>query len=210
MGVADPIISGGISILAQGFASSTATDVIFGNRFVFAMTTPGPTTDAARAEAADAVQAFYNDWAADMSKVVGQIRFKSYDMGETPPRTPIEEGALTTVSSAASLPSELAACLSYYNGLVPRPRKRGRIFCGPLKQSTVDNTAVIPRLSTGFRTSLTGAAVTNLTGLATTTWGLLSPTDGVILAVEHGFVDDAYDVQRRRGEDPTTKLEFST
>jgi hypothetical protein len=208
--MADPVIEGGIRVLAQSYGSEDSDDVIGSNGWVFAMTTPGPTTEAALTEALAAVKAFYNAIASHIGKQVFEFRFKAYDMGEAPPRTPLEGSELDTVSSAASLPSEVACCLSYFNGPVARPRKRGRVFIGPLRTTVLDQTLTYPTVGSSTRSAITGAAVSELTGLSLITWGLLSQRDGVIWAVEHGFVDDAFDIQRRRGEDPTSSTTFST
>lgn len=207
--MADPIIEGGIRVLAQSFGSEDSDDVIGSNGWVFAKTIPGPTTDALRVEAMDAVKAFYSAIASHIGKQVYEMRFKSYDMGEAPPRTPLESGELTLVSSAASLPSEVACCMSYFNGTVARPRKRGRVFLGPLRVTVLDQTLTYPTVSSSTRSAIAGAAVAELDGLPNITWGLLSQRDGVIWSVDEGFVDDAFDIQRRRGEDPTTSSEFS-
>lgn len=203
--MADPIIEGGIRVLAQTHSSSTDEEVISANSWVFGMFPAGPTTETAMTAAATAVKAFYNDIAADLSKHVGFISFKAYDLGEAPPRTPLEIGGLTAISSAASLPSEVASCLSYWNGTVPRPSKRGRLFIGPLKTSVVDNTPNVPRVSSAHRTTVTSACVTHFSGMSGLKWGLLSQRLGVIWTIESVYVDDAFDIQRRRGEDPTTK-----
>jgi hypothetical protein len=203
--MADPIIEGGIRVLAQTHSSSSDEEVISANSFVFGMFPAGPTTETAMSDAADAVKAFYNDIAADLSKHVGFVSFKAYDLGEPTPRTPLEIGGLTAASSGASLPSEVASCLSYWNGVVPRPRKRGRIFIGPLKASVIDNTPNVPRVSSGHRTSVTSACVTHFSGMSGLKWGLLSQTLGVIWTIDSVYMDDAFDIQRRRGEDPSTK-----
>lgn len=203
--MADPVIEGGIRVLAQSYSSNTSEEVISANSFIFAMTTPGPTTDTARTNASNAVKTFYNEMGALLGKQVGFMTFKSYDLGAPPPRDPLEIGGLTVASSAASLPSEVAICLSYWNGVVPRPRKRGRIYVGPLKQSVIDNTPVVPRVSSSTRSTLTSAAGTAFNTISLVTWGLLSQVDEVIWSIDSVYVDDAFDIQRRRGEDPTTR-----
>jgi len=207
--VTDPVIVGGCSVLAQLKSSSTAAEVIAANRFIFAMTTPGPLTSSGRAEAGTAVHDFYNGIAADLGKQVGFIDIKTYDLGETPPRTPQTLTGLSTASSGASLPSEVAACMSYYSGVVPRPRKRGRIFLGPLKTSVVDTTPAVPRVATAFATNVISTIGTTLAATTIVTWGLLSPTDGAIYAIDAGYIDNAFDIQRRRGEDPSAKTTFT-
>ena len=65
----------------------------------------------------------------------------------------------------------------------------------------------------GLRARLTitfalGAAVLSIV-MSIVTWGLLSPTDGAIYAITAGYIDNAFDIQRRRGEDPSAKTTFT-
>jgi len=207
--MADPIMVGGIRVLAQGLASSTSDEVIFANSWIFGMSPAGAVTPSGGSEAGTAVRTFYGDMGALLSKVVGTVRVKWYDLGETPPRTPTTLTDLGTASSGSSLPSEVAMCLSYYNGTVPRPKKRGRIFLGPLKESVVDTAAAIPRISAAARTTVLDALDTMVSSLTLTEWGLLSQVDEVIWPITAGYIDDAFDIQRRRGEDPVTRTTFT-
>ena len=92
---------------------------------------------------------------------------------------------------------------------MPRPRKRGRIFLGPLKTSVVDTTPAVPRVATAFATNVISTIGTTLAATTIVTWGLLSPTDGAIYAITAGYIDNAFDIQRRRGEDPSAKTTFT-
>jgi hypothetical protein len=202
-------MSGGIRVLAQSYASSTSEDVISSNSWIFGTTDHLAVAETDLIAAVDLVEAFYNSVGALLGKQKSQIRFKAYDLGESPPRTPFDGGALTVATGSASLPSEVAICISYWNGLVPRPRKRGRLYLGPLVQSVIDNTATVPRVTTTARSTIAGAGSDLIADNTVVTWGILSEADAVIRTIEHGYVDDAFDIQRRRGEDPSTRLEFS-
>lgn len=206
--MADPIIVGGIRVLAGFYPSSTSEDVISVNSWVFGMVPPGSVTEAGLDEAMDAVSAFYGDLASYFGKQKQQLRLKAYDMEEPTPRTPHEGTPVTMVSSAASLPSEVAACLSFYSGPVPRPRKRGRVYLGPLATSVIDTTVTIPRLTTVFTDDVCGAATNNLMATTGVAWGVLSKTTGDIWPITAGWCDNAFDIQRRRGEDPAGRSEF--
>jgi hypothetical protein len=155
-----------------------------------------------------ALHDFYEDLASYFSKAVGDIRFKAYDMEQPPPRDPRDGTNFPRTSSAQSLPSECAAALSYYSGTVPRPRKRGRVYIGPLALSVLDQAGSFPVLSTTFTEALGGAAVNNLMATTGVAWGLLSRTTGDIWPITAGWVDNAVDIQRRRGEDATARTEY--
>lgn len=126
-------------------------------------------------------------------------------------------------------PSEVACCLSFKNttdGGVPSRRRRGRIYLGPLKLSVGEEAAFqIPKILLGVRELFVDAAVELKTRLdaAGFTWVIYSRpyagrdlgdelrSDGSPLPaiaaragstheVNSFFVDDAFDIQRRRGE----------
>mgnify|MGYP003291548350 CR=1 FL=1 len=139
---------------------------------------------------------------------------KVFDLADPEPRVPIHVendfyfgGA---VPSAANLPTEVAACLSFHSGYesgAVNARRRNRVFIGPLNLSTVaDDAFDSPRPSSGFITDLLDAAEA-LFELGAPLMATYSPTDNaarwpVVLA----WVDNAFDTQRRRGPDPTTRV----
>lgn len=105
-----------------------------------------------------------------------------------------------------SLPEECAVCLSFRGVLdtsLPAARQRGRVFIGPLTSLGVGPLAVVgarTRVSVDCRATLAAA------GAALRTWAV----DGVewvvwshaalqAFPVAAGWVDDAFDTQRRRG-----------
>lgn len=120
-------------------------------------------------------------------------------------------GSWTTPSPTTSMPNEVAATLSYHAeytsipehapGARPRARYRGRLFIGPLGQNVVltDSTTAEPSLGSGPRTAFknAGAAL-----MATGFWGVWSRKDAAVRVVTGGWIDDAFDTQRRRGNDP--------
>ena len=99
--------------------------------------------------------------------------------------------------------------MSFYSGAVARPRKRGRIYLGPLRADTGTTVGNVIRPSTAIRTNVAGAGATLIDLSGVVRWGVLSQADEVIWQIDHGFIDDAFDTQRRRGEDPTARTEFS-
>jgi hypothetical protein len=137
---------------------------------------------------------------------------KLYDMADLMPRAPKDTFplGLLTVSSSSE-PREVALCLSFQavkiSG-VAQARRRGRVFIGPLKdQANVQANDVRP--STAMRSRFTTAAAALRDGLGFgTKWVVRSATSGAVATVTNGWVDDAFDTQRRRGSGPTTRTVF--
>lgn len=142
------------------------------------------------------------------------VRLKCYDMDEPQPRAPILNEIMTlantTPSTTTSLPSEVALCGSYYaapESGVPVARTRGRIYLGPFNVNVATTTAQepsIPSLATRTTVSL---AMDRLATASTagTIWVVYSKTDNQWRNVVGGWIDDAWDTQRRRGTPATTR-----
>lgn len=147
-----------------------------------------------------------------------------YKMADEKPRVPratLNLGTLTLGSQP--LPEEVAICCSYRGALVSGSnpgRRKGRIFLGPLAVATLTTGANPARPTSAFRDALAGAMDTievNSSLSATFTWVQYSPTSdptdtGSPLSytpVVAGWVDDAFDTQRRRGVQPSARSTFS-
>lgn len=132
---------------------------------------------------------------------------------------------LGTGGAGTSFPSEVSACLSFHGDLtdipeteanpVPPPaffrpaaRRRGRLFIGPLVSGTSDATGDIHVAAT-YRADLAAAAANVMAQNDTlSAWVVWSKMDGAVYPVAGGFVDNAFDTQRRRGPDATTRTNF--
>jgi len=139
-------------------------------------------------------------------------RAKIYDLSDPKPRVPIWDQSLgvgSQTSSAASFPSEVALCLSYQSepvSGVAQARRRGRIYIGPLAAATGTATAQTPvRPVAGHMTSLGAAAKALSSGPVGTQWCVWSRKNSAFYPITHGYVDNAFDTQRRRGVDTTSK-----
>jgi hypothetical protein len=119
----------------------------------------------------------------------------------------------------AAMPSEVALVNSFqadYSGAAeesgstrPRARRRGRIYLGPLQQgaaSTATNTESRPVAA--FVTVIKEASE-QLLGDADTQWGVWSRADAAVRLCIQGYVDNAFDTQRRRGQAPTTRTAWT-
>ena len=150
---------------------------------------------------------------------VGGATVKAYDLWRPEPRQPAYTAATPitgTTASAGNAPTELAICLSYkatYVGGFPPSRQRGRIYLGGFATAlAAGSVSSFPEVSSAGRTNLANQAATLRTGLLSDnwTWVVLSPTNvGLGLQetfeVTGGWIDNAADTQRRRGQKATAR-----
>lgn len=167
---------------------------------------------------ADALEAFYdavpdpsaNSVGQFMSDLLdGQATITMYNLNDTPPRVPIHEHPFTITTGSGALPSEVALCASFHAPAVSglsQAHRRGRVYIGPLAPSA-NNTAEGRPLA-AFRLCLARSLRDLIAAsLAQLDWSLAvySPTLDTASKVEAGWVDNAFDTQRRRGENPTSR-----
>lgn len=157
-----------------------------------------------------------------------------HDVGSTPPAlwgspTAMRSFTLDAATVGESLPAEVAAVLSFHGDLTdipetavnpspppatirPAARRRGRIYIGPLnsESSVEDGTSHEASLSSDFQDALLGSASTLLAANdATWVWTIQSVADDDFYQVTGGYVDNAFDTQRRRGGDATLRTPWS-
>ena len=148
----------------------------------------------------------------------------AYDAAAAKPRP--ELGRVTfvyTPGGGDSMPEAVAICMSYYTdrNLVSH---RGRLYLGPLNTVAIGggdpcrpNTNVLKAIQAGGeRLVVIGppvAAVATATDTipsvgfaAGTAWALYSVKLNTYSAIEHGWVDDEWDGQRRRRVEASTRL----
>lgn len=161
---------------------------------------------------------FYGPVDGFIRSQLDRVDYRLYDLNEPEPREPTLVAAAAQPSGLGeALPFEVATCLSFYGGR-NLPRRRGRIYLGPLTTACMESKAGNgePGPSLAFRTAMLdgaealGGAVRTAGGDGAGSWVVYSPTaaaaGGVSThAVSDAWVDDAFDTQRRRGDDPTTR-----
>lgn len=138
---------------------------------------------------------------------------KYYELPGTPPNYPILESVwnLTTTPTGVPLPSEVCMALSFQatrQAGFPQARRRGRIFVGPLEVGTND----AGRPSSGAMASISGAAIAFSAAIEAITghsWCVWSEVDQASSTVTNGWVDNAFDTQRRRGVVTTSRTAFN-
>lgn len=188
------------------------------NTFYFGSDTIGTTrqavADAAFAKLSTAFDLLPTYLAPEVSNTQD---FKAYDMNDPSPRVPFRTGTNGLAARAATgLPAEVACCLSFKAAIVsgdnPR-RRKGRVFIGPLGTTAMTSTSVGVRPTTAFKTALSNFGGGLIVPDATTgaTWCVYSPTEAAgvpgdgMFPVVGGWIDDAFDTQRRRGVRTTAK-----
>lgn len=180
-------------------------------------------TTAQRESVRDRLQTFYEAFDQHLSpRLSGAWSVAFYDMFDATPRVPIVEYAMTGLTLTATgdgLPAEVSSCLSFRAATgsgINMARRRGRIYLPPLHQNAIENTNNAVRPAAAFRSAVTAAA-DNLAHEATNLQprlGIYSPTTdatetlgaSIFLAV-HAWMDDAFDIIRKRGAPPTTRHE---
>lgn len=217
--MADPILPGGIRVQAILQGNSALPEDRYVTTWAFA--SDAAETNAGKAAAIAKVRAFYTvvrapgpnkvcDYLAGAMINEALSEFRAYSLADPPQeRVPyIESWGSTLLSNAAPLPSEVAACVSYYCGL-NRPGRRGRVYLGPLNTSAMtsnDSPAVLsPNAQTCFKQA--GKAMIETAPLFPT-WCLLTKS-GVgspqLVPITNGWVDNAFDTIRKRGEQATNR-----
>lgn len=149
-----------------------------------------------------------------LSPVLTQsARVVTYRMGEAPPRTPTVFNFTANISASGTpYPNEVALCCSFYADR-NLPRQRGRIYFGPLRSTAGISSDGDARPDAPLRTALAGAAsrlaAYSDVGTNSPFWGVLSRVDADIDIVTAGWIDNAFDTQRRRGRAPTTRTTWT-
>lgn len=128
-----------------------------------------------------------------------------YDLSEPPgEREPVVTPVpVAPAMGSAAYPAECAIAVTLGNSAVPR--RRGRFYIGPLNNATgvVANGALMVDGNVLGNIRDACAAVSLDTRMQ---WGVISQVDGVFFPVDQGHVDNAFDTQRRRGEDATQRV----
>lgn len=173
------------------------------------------------------MQLFYNTAYGSSSRKICQLlsnevaitaaRVKMYDMAEPEPRPPVFDeslGLTGTPTAATNLPSEVALCASYAAAPMAgevAARRRGRVYIGPLNTAASDGgSGTTPaRPATTTREILAEAseamAAANTLGAQWVVWSRRNDSASEIV---RGWVDNAFDTQRRRGPAATSRLSW--
>lgn len=172
---------------------------------------------------ATAIKDFYAKALPSTSKVcsylspsrTGDLSMKVFDLSDPLPRVPVgdyEWLAEWTPTGSDSLPTEVAICLSMTGASesgINMATRRGRVFIGPLATNamTTDSTTKFAKVGPGPIEVLTQAASRLVNEILDADGHLVvySRKLGTATNVVGGWVDNAPDTQRRRGQDPTAR-----
>lgn len=145
--------------------------------------------------------------------LTGDYTIRAYDLSDPEPRAPVYEweSALAGISTQPQLPDEVALVFSYHSALasgVPAGRRRGRIYLGGLRTGAADGarpSAAIRAVMAASGRDLIQASNASVSWQ----WQQYSRTTSTGNVVVGGWIDDAWDTQRRRGRDASTRTLFT-
>lgn len=160
---------------------------------------------------------FIND---QISRASNACKINCYN-GALPPTSRTPDTTVFTLAAAASsnsLAAETALCLSFMDTtavLAPAPRRRGRVYIGPLNFDAVGSESagdIRPDSTFVSRLNAAAEALYDEVLAGGVNWVVYSPTNDAVYTIDTSWVDNAFDVQRRRGAKPSsrTTLVFGT
>lgn len=169
--------------------------------------------NAALAVLATRLDTFYAAIDTYLSPIVSNTlgTFKFYDMADPEPRTPkLTLPMAPLLVGSSGMAEEVSVCLSYYATPVSgesAARRRGRIFLGPLAGNvlTAASTTSFSQPATAMRSAVASAAAVLADQSEPVQWCVYSPTDQIARRIVGGWVDNAFDTQRRRGRRATSR-----
>lgn len=141
-------------------------------------------------------------------------RLQAYVIEDSPPRAPVLEREITlpTQASGTQLPAEVAVTCSFQGTRQSgssQARRRGRIFLGPTVALDGDHPiTVAPTMINNVCKQFEAMKAASDASIDYQ-WRIWSPTDGSSVLVDNGWVDNAWDTQRRRGPRATSRTVWS-
>lgn len=143
----------------------------------------------------------------------GPAVVKAYNIEDPIPRAPVYESTFTfNPIGTNQLPAEVALVMSFQaprSSGVPQSRRRNRVYLGPFgtnagSSSGRPDSTVITQVTRAGADMIDASAAS-----ATWNWVVYSGTSGAFNDVTSGWVDNAWDTQRRRGLAPSSRTTFS-
>ena len=159
---------------------------------------------------------FYDDinatyWSSSIAQNGHIVKF--YALPGVKPNYPFAEGTfnLASAPSGSPLPSECAIVLSMQGTRTagsPQARRRGRIYLGPWGAAANTSGRPTPALATQIA-SATQTLEANLNAQSPiSSLAVWSQADGVGVNIVDGWIDNAWDTQRRRGLQYTSRTTY--
>lgn len=184
------------------------------NSWAFSTEPDGPANTTAMTTA---LKDFYDDVVTYLSPAIAQNghSIKYTNLPGTPPNYPFDEDTfnLATAPAGSPLPREVSVVMSF-QGLrtagFPQNRRRGRIYLGPLDITANVSGRPDPALITMLATAgATFKSNVEAIGAGDHSWTVWSSVDGDSVQIDNGWVDNAFDTQRRRGDEATSRTTFT-
>lgn len=165
----------------------------------------GPTTDAQ--QLVDEWIVAFKGWAN--LGATAQVTVKAYDVSKPKPNYPLYERTDNVgFAPAVSSPREIACCLSFYatNNV---KRRRGRLYIPYFWIGAAGGLGDRPSQTIRDKVGSLAQILQDIGGVDID-WSVWSKADGAARAVTNWWVDDEWDVQRRRGLRGSTRTEGTT
>lgn len=135
------------------------------------------------------------------------------NLDDPQPRYPvlIQAYSFPSAPTGNTAARELAICSSFQANRqsgIPQSRRRGRVYLGPIDATVIDNNGLI---ASGSITTVVNAfsAFDTAADASTVVWSVYSRVEGDLYAITNGWVDNAPDIQRRRGTAATSRTTWS-
>lgn len=159
-----------------------------------------------------ALNTFYQSMAGSFpaSLVSSTGNVKVYNLADPKPRAPVTQyvNTLTGLSGGNALPAECCICVSFQAAMVsgtPAARRKGRVYIGPLAANQCNPDGSVITLTLNNWKTYAAALLAASDAAPDWSWCVFSPTAGALAPVVRGWVDNAIDIQRRRGRSPTIR-----
>lgn len=171
-------------------------------------------------DALSSIEGFYTGVQSGMGASLGSklspwvqrsAELRAYDMTTAPQRVPTVRPITLPNVAAQGAPEEVAICLSYSGDPPITPRRRGRIYFGPISNQAFESASssepARPMATMVADLILAATSLADLPGGLS--WCVRSslPTINYV-KITRGYVDNALDTQRRRGPDTTARTSF--
>lgn len=146
------------------------------------------------------------------AELAGGALVKIYDMADASPRVPVYAGTFSVDVSSTALPAEVAVCLSYRAPLasgVDPARRRGRIFIGPLSTGAASGNPARPAATMIACMAASAVRLADELNTAAFTWVVYSAAAAASVPITDGWIDNAFDTMRKRGEVATARTEWT-
>lgn len=167
------------------------------------------------AAASSALQTCYQAMRTHYSNLMAQNghEIKWYRLSDPEPRAPVRLDTFnfSTAPSIAPIPTEVAMCVSFQgvaSSGVPQSRRRGRIYFGPLNTNAIGADAYLTSTVRTAAVNAWGALLDASQAATEWKWAVYSTVNGTGVNVDNGWVENAFDTQRRRGRRATIRTAF--